>query len=233
MDTFDASRKHDDSKSRQHAFPTTPRTDVFSKPASSPGHSPYPSAASNSAREARLQSSSPVPCLSPAHLPFVRIRIATSDIKTTDKGKEVVSFNIDVSLVLPYEVEPGTKMPPTSWRVEKTLADVVALDSAIRAHASRSERQTILSPPEKSLFKDHSPARSDQRKAVLEQYLQSLVAAPMRDKDALCHFFNTDLTRDRSAVNPASGEMEGWLTKKGRGFSGGWLVSPCLLITRS
>lgn len=178
-------------------------------------------------RDQRRNTPSPrPPALTMSLLPFVRVRVPTSNIRTNDKGKEVVSFDIDVALSAPSPAQETT-----TWRIEKTVADINALDAAMRTSASKSERHAFLPPPDKSLFKDHSPARSDHRKAVVEQYLQTLLATPMKDKDALCQFFNTDVVAERLRTNPSSGEMEGWLTKKGRGFTGGWLVR-LVLMTR-
>jgi len=58
---------------------------------------------------------------------------------------------------------------------------------------------------------------------VLERYLQTLLALSLRDRTAICAFFNSDIVPD--AVQPSTtGAMAGWLTKRGRNF-GGWQVS--------
>jgi RalA-binding protein 1 len=57
--------------------------------------------------------------------------------------------------------------------------------------------------------------------AVLQKYLQSLVAVPLQDKTDICNFLQSNILRDRDApvANPAY--KAGYLTKKGR-WVGNW-----------
>ncbi|ORY90204.1 hypothetical protein BCR35DRAFT_134853 [Leucosporidium creatinivorum] len=137
-----------------------------------------------------------------------------------DKGKEIVTFLVDVSVSVPPEVDPERQGGVAAWRVEKYYSDVLALDSNVKSKTSRQESKSIGALPDKSLFKDHAPHKSDQRKMVLERYLQTLLALSLRDRTAICAFFNSDIVPD--AAQPSStGAMAGWLTKRGRNF-GGW-----------
>lgn len=111
--------------------------------------------------------SPPRPTLAPAFLPFTTVRVGSSSIKTNERGKEVVTFVIDVTVTIPAEVDPAGKGGTAGWRIEKTHGDVTNLDSAVRAKSSRQEGKSIGSLPDKSLFKDHSPHKSDQRKVSM------------------------------------------------------------------
>ncbi|GAA5914040.1 hypothetical protein JCM6882_001831 [Rhodosporidiobolus microsporus] len=179
--------------------------------------------------------------LTPLLLPQTRVRVGSSNIKMNEKNKEVISFVIDV-VVSPSPSPPETSSSDggaeagaaggSEWRVEKMYSDVLALDAAVKSRTSRAESRSMASLPDKSLFKDHAPHKSDQRKAVLERYLQTLVSIPLRDRTAICAFFNSDvLPSSSSSGSFGSGftsgggadgtPTSGWLTKRGRNF-GGW-----------
>ncbi|BGP28341.1 Rho GTPase activating protein [Rhodotorula toruloides] len=162
------------------------------------------------------------PVLTPSLLPFARVRIASSNIRMNEKHKEVISFVIEVELSLPSSPSDidGPAGSTVRWRVEKLYSDILALDSAVKNKTNRQETKNMTSLPDKSLFKDHAPHKSDQRKAVLERYLQTLVSLPLRDRSAVCAFLNSDIASDPPSPS-SSGPMAGWLTKRGRAF-GGW-----------
>ncbi|KAK4702174.1 RalA-binding protein 1, partial [Phenoliferia sp. Uapishka_3] len=162
------------------------------------------------------------PTLYPAFFPFTRIRITSSNIKPKDKGKEIVSFLADVTVTVPPESDPDGLGGKASWRIEKPYSDFVALDAAVRGKkVNKSELKSLGSLPDKTFFKDHAPYKSDQRKTILERYLQTLLLAPLRDRTAVCAFFNSDVTEEPTALPGSAGGIEGWLTKRGRNF-GGW-----------
>ncbi|GAA5854159.1 hypothetical protein JCM9279_002855 [Rhodotorula babjevae] len=173
------------------------------------------------------------PSLTPAQLPQARVRVTSSNIRLSERGKEVVSFVVDVELPSSSSTsssssssaaaaDPAAAGDPLRWRVEKKYADVLALDAAVRNKASRSEAKNLASLPDKNLFKDHAPHKSDQRKALVERYLQTLVALSLKDRSPVCTFLTSDVVAE-SPTTPSSahGAMEGWLTKRGRNF-GGW-----------
>lgn len=83
-----------------------------------------------------------------------QVNVVGSHIRANDRGKEVLSFSIEVSLA---EKE-------SSWKVEKLYSDVLALDSKIRARLSRSNAKKLAHLPDSKLFKDNAPAKVDQRK---------------------------------------------------------------------
>ncbi|GAA5930392.1 hypothetical protein JCM3775_004380 [Rhodotorula graminis] len=165
------------------------------------------------------------PSLTPAQLAHARVRVASSNIRLSERGKEVVSFVVDVELPASSPSSSSAEaasVDASRWRVEKKHADVLALDAAVRSKASRSEAKGLASLPDKNLFKDHAPHKSDQRKALVERYLQTLVAIPFKDRSPICAFLTSDVVVE-SPTTPSSahGSMEGWLTKRGRNF-GGW-----------
>jgi RalA-binding protein 1 len=125
------------------------------------------------------------PVLTSPLLPFAQIRVVSSSLRITERHKELVSFRIAISLASApaSELEAAaaaaptpssssssmsdTQRPgavPTNWRVEKSWIDLQALDAQVRSKANRQESKGLSGLPDKSLFKDHAPQRSDQRK---------------------------------------------------------------------
>ncbi|KIK81295.1 hypothetical protein PAXRUDRAFT_832952 [Paxillus rubicundulus Ve08.2h10] len=140
-----------------------------------------------------------------------RLTVSHSSIKANDRGKEVLSFEI--------EVDPGNSKEP--WKVEKLYSDVLALDQRLRAVVGKGVSKKIAALPEGKLWRDHAPAKSDQRKAALEVYLQSLINLPVKNKNEVIAFFTTDIVRDTKKPVVQAGYKEGYLTKRGKNF-GGW-----------
>lgn len=87
-------------------------------------------------------------------LKTTRIMVSHSWIRPNDRGKEVLSFEI--------EVDPGKSKEP--WKVEKLYSDVLGLDHRLRAVVGKSVTKKIATLPEGKLWRDHAPAKSDQRK---------------------------------------------------------------------
>ena len=162
-----------------------------------------------------------VPSLAAHLLGFTRVKVNTSNIKVNERGKEVISFIVDVAINLPPSVDPNQPNGASvRWKVEKMYSDILLLDSAIKSKTNRQETKSIGSLPDKSLFKDHAPHKSDQRKSVLERYLQTLLSIQLRDRRSLVDFFNTDLYVPDNDPAHSNEPMSGWLTKKGRAFQG-------------
>ncbi|GAA5869996.1 hypothetical protein JCM3774_004333 [Rhodotorula dairenensis] len=182
------------------------------------------------------------PVLTPALLPHAQPRVVSSSLRMNDRHKETVWFQIAISLASapPPELEAAAaafvapsspaspflsdppRPVPTSWRIEKSWTELQALDAQVRSKANRQEGKSLASLPDKSLFKDHAPQRSDQRKGTVERYLQTLTTISLRDKSAVCAFLTSDIVTEGSSVASTSNSAkEGWLTKKGRAF-GGW-----------
>jgi RalA-binding protein 1 len=59
-------------------------------------------------------------------------------------------------------VDPGNRKE--TWKVEKLYSDVLSLDQRIRASVGKGVGKKIASLPEGKLWRDHAPAKVDQRK---------------------------------------------------------------------
>ncbi|OCH91024.1 RhoGAP-domain-containing protein [Obba rivulosa] len=146
-----------------------------------------------------------------ADLPHTSINVVTSTIRPNDRGKEVLSFVV--------AIDPGHGK--SGWRVEKLYSDVLSLDARIRTSVGRSLGKKMASLPEGKMWRDHAPARVDQRKNALELYLRSLIALPVKNKDEIIAFLTSDIVREASKPVSQAGYKEGYLTKRGKNF-GGW-----------
>ena len=87
-------------------------------------------------------------------LKTTHVTVSHSSIRPNDRGKEVLSFEI--------EVDPGNGKEP--WKVEKLYSDVLGLDHRLRAILGKGVSKKIATLPEGKLWRDHAPAKSDQRK---------------------------------------------------------------------
>ncbi|KIY52893.1 RhoGAP-domain-containing protein, partial [Fistulina hepatica ATCC 64428] len=151
-----------------------------------------------------------LPLLS-SDLPHTTVTVFNSFVRPNDRGKEVLSFVV--------MVDPGNGKP--SWKVEKMYSDVLTLDQRVRSSVGKSVNRKIASLPEGRLWKDHAPARVDQRKAVLQNYFQSLISLPVKKNDEVIAFFTSDILREAKQPVMQVGHKEGYLTKRGKNF-GGW-----------
>ncbi|KAF5383730.1 hypothetical protein D9615_003689 [Tricholomella constricta] len=151
-----------------------------------------------------------LPLLS-SDLPHTTITVSHSFVRPNDRGKEVLSFVVFV--------DPGKGKE--GWRVEKMYSDVLGLDQRIRNAVGKSMGKRIASLPEGKLWRDHAPAKVDQRKAVLENYLQMLINLPVKENNEVIAFFTSDIVRETKQPVMQVGHKEGYLTKRGKNF-GGW-----------
>ncbi|KAJ7050578.1 hypothetical protein C8F01DRAFT_1178873 [Mycena amicta] len=150
-----------------------------------------------------------LPLLS-SDLPTTTVTVSHSFVRPNDRGKEVLSFVVYIA--------PGSK---EGWKVEKLYSDVIALDQRVRNNVGKSVGKKMVTLPEGKLWKDHAPAKVDQRKAILETYLQALVNLPVKNNDEVIAFFTSDIIRDYKQPVMQAGHKEGYLTKRGKNF-GGW-----------
>ncbi|KAI0285911.1 hypothetical protein BGY98DRAFT_944001 [Russula aff. rugulosa BPL654] len=149
--------------------------------------------------------------LLPYDLPHTRINVTNSSIRPNDRGKDVLSF-----VVL---VDPGNQKEP--YMVEKLYSDVLGLDQRIRSRYGKNIHKKIPHLPDGKLWKDHAPSRVDQRKAVLEQYVQTLINLPVKSNDEIIAFLTSDVIKETNKPVAREGYKEGYLTKRGKNF-GGW-----------
>ncbi|PWN88189.1 hypothetical protein FA10DRAFT_268403 [Acaromyces ingoldii] len=194
---------------------------------------PSPMAA-NFARSARTMSveslGGSAPRLDASRLANARLSVAGSNLRSNERGREVISFYIAIDVgAVPSKASSsrgGNVSPshPQSWRVEKLYSDVLALDARLKQKHGKTAAKRIGSAqlPDRTLFKDHAPSKVDQRKAILDAYLQNLLAISLPDKDDLCTFLCTDVVPTKLR-DPQAMTKEGFLTKKGQNM-GRWVT---------
>ncbi|KAJ7763700.1 RhoGAP-domain-containing protein, partial [Mycena olivaceomarginata] len=169
-----------------------------------------------------LQPQRPPP-LQPQRLPnastvpasFRALPLLSTDLPHTNVN---VSHSFEVLSFVVY-VDPGNNKE--GWKVEKMYSDVLALDQRVRNSVGKNVGKKMASLPEGKLWKDHAPAKVDQRKAILETYLQALVNLPVKNNDEVIAFFTSDIVREYKQPVMQAGHKEGYLTKRGKNF-GGW-----------
>lgn len=138
---------------------TSPTTSTMSTPPPNYPSAPPPQA--QPPKMARTQSSQTTttlapPKLTPYDLGTAIILVPLSHIRANDRGKEVLSFVIEVALDQMAERE--------GWKIEKLYSDVLALDVRVRQVLGRSALKKIAPLPDAKLFKDNAPSKVDQRK---------------------------------------------------------------------
>ena len=101
-----------------------------------------------------------LPLLS-SDLPHTNIIVSHSFVRPNDRGKEVLSFIVFV--------DPGNGKE--GWKVEKMYSDVLGLDQRVRSSVGKGVGKKIVNLPEGKLWKDHAPAKVDQRKASCARLL--------------------------------------------------------------
>ncbi|KAL0073599.1 hypothetical protein F4703DRAFT_1896349 [Phycomyces blakesleeanus] len=151
----------------------------------------------------------------------ISIKVVGSNIKTNDRGKEVISFTISVGKKHPGPEDESQLYEEYEelWRVEKLYSDFLGLDSKLKTQRNRAIAGRIGKLPDKALFATNAPSKVDLRKHALELYLQHIVSLPMEDITDLCNFLSTNvIERETFRI---SGHKEGFLTKRGKNF-GGW-----------
>ncbi|KAJ3197539.1 hypothetical protein HK101_002842 [Irineochytrium annulatum] len=171
----------------------------------------------------------------------VQIHVLSSTLLGGEKGRgDIVSFSFGVR---------GGQAGAGGWIIEKTYADVAALDHKLRTTVNRAVIAKVGKPPERSLFTTLNPAKSDQRRVALELFLQRVIDVLPDSKDVIEFVTtnvasgagglgNTSVVGNATAGAPAGGAMEsteksppstkknsaikeGYLVKKGKNF-GGW-----------
>ncbi|KAI1313433.1 hypothetical protein EDD11_002641 [Mortierella claussenii] len=157
------------------------------------------------------------------NLEFVSVLVVGSNIKTNDKGKELLTFLVSLGQeVQGTEGATSHKEDDELWRIEKQYIDFMNLDSRLRVTQSRNIINNLPRLPDKSLFSTHAPSKVDARKIALEQYLQQLTSLRIKDTRDLCEFLSTNVVeRGQRKEGQEAGWREGYLTKRGKNF-GGW-----------
>ncbi|KAG9083902.1 hypothetical protein FS749_005646 [Ceratobasidium sp. UAMH 11750] len=153
------------------------------------------------------------PRLTPFDMTTAAITVPMSHIRANERGKEVLSFVIEIAL------DPGAGRE--GWKIEKLYSDVLALDVKVRQLLGRSALKRIAPLPDAKLFKDNAPSKVDQRKAMLQAYLRTVLQAPWKNAVDVTAFFTSDVISHARAPISHPGYKEGYLTKRGKNF-GGW-----------
>ncbi|KAL0565673.1 Rho GTPase activating protein [Marasmius crinis-equi] len=192
------------SPSYLYQYPSTTRT-----PQKSPPPSPQEQTLQTSISSA-IDAFCALPLLS-SDLPHTKISISRPFIRPNYRGKEVLSFLV--------HVDPGRGKE--GWKVKRMYKDVLDLDSRVRASVAKEVGKKIMVLPEGKLWRDHAPAKADQRKAVLESYFQTLIDLPVEINEEVIEFFTTDIVKETMQPVMQAGHKEGYLTKRGKNF-GGW-----------
>ncbi|KAK0231905.1 hypothetical protein EDD85DRAFT_118921 [Armillaria nabsnona] len=153
----------------------------------------------------------PVFCALPlllADLPWTTINVSHSFVRPNDHGKEVLLFMV--------EVNPGGGKGV--WKVKKMYSDFLNLDQRVRNSISKGVGEKIVKLPKGKLWKDRAPAKVDQQKAVLQNYLQTLIKLTVKNNDEVIAFFTSDIMRETKQPVMQGRHKEGYLTKCGRNF---------------
>lgn len=187
-------------------------------------------ARSPSSKKSKDATKKPVlaPRLDSMLLRVASIKIQGTNYRSLDRGKDAISFFITVEILHPpaswglNSLASGEPAPPTFWTIEKSYSNIVGLDAKQRNKVGKKAAQRLAPLPDKALFKDDAPAKVDQRKALLEIYLQSLMVLDLPDKDEVCTFLCTDVVPSQIR-DPASTSKTGFLTKKGQNL-GRWVT---------
>ncbi len=114
------------------------------------------------------------------------IDVISSAVRLNQKNKEYTVYIIAV-----YTQDPSQSSSPDNesmerlelWRIEKRYSDLLELHERIKNGMGRDMMMRYglgKQPPQKTLFTSHSglaPSKSDQRRSVLERYINSVVVA--------------------------------------------------------
>jgi RalA-binding protein 1 len=168
--------------------------------------------------------------LSASALPYTTVTVPSCAIVTNESGREVLRFRISVAInPPPFSSERRAQQhdgggPLTSnrseWKVDKLFSDFLALDLSVRKKLSGGNRKEakvrgIVSLPEAKAFKGVEMGKVDQRKNLLEAYLQSILHARLPEKDDFCYFLSTNVVSPSSEREPCALAKEGYLARRG------------------
>jgi len=117
-------------------------------------------------------SSASPPRLHPSWLPGTHVRILGSNIRSNERGKDVLSFLICVYPPTSYAHNQSAE----EWKLEKMYSDVLALDASVRSALGRSQAKKLPPLPDAKLFKDNAPAKVDQRRVSCPSSVPSFCA---------------------------------------------------------
>ncbi|KAL1925300.1 uncharacterized protein VTP21DRAFT_183 [Calcarisporiella thermophila] len=147
----------------------------------------------------------------------VNVRVVGTGLRAIERGKEKLCFVISVLRIS----DPHTGAEEELWRVEKLYSDFIALDAKLKKQENKAIVNRIGKLPDKSMFSSYAPTIVEQRKILLERYLQHIISLPLRDPGEICAFLSSDVVEQKKRQPLMAGQKEGYLTKRGKSF-GGW-----------
>lgn len=169
--------------------------------------------------------------LPPNALPSIYIKTWSSRLKPSRQSYLQPKHQDAESSVLTLAVYERSDKKQL-WRVEKTVASLVLLDTQIKSVSTFRDRL-----PDKALFTGHSPAKIDARRTAVDVYFDRMLESIETETAAkvLCRFLSTDALAAEGGdyfngsvdIRPdtpvARGRIQkaGFLTKRGKNF-GGW-----------
>lgn len=108
----------------------------------------------------------PQPRLDNTLLRQCSVKVSGTNLRTNDRGREVISFFLTVELAGP--------LPPfasSRWKIEKLYSDVLALDAKLKHKHGKVgvKKMSQATLPDKGLFKDHAPSKVDMRKVSVSR----------------------------------------------------------------
>ncbi|ORE11381.1 RhoGAP-domain-containing protein [Rhizopus microsporus var. microsporus] len=143
----------------------------------------------------------------------VFIDVVSSTVFIDEKGKGTPVFTISV-----YQKNNDVKNE--IWKIEKTLNDIQMLDKQLK-ESNPAHGSLLKKLPEKPLLNAHAPAKVDERKRIIEEYLQHAVSLRCINETSLLEFLNSSIIGDASQKKCSI--KEGYLTKKRKNI-GGWIL---------
>ncbi|KAK0879934.1 Rho GTPase activating protein [Friedmanniomyces endolithicus] len=169
--------------------------------------------------------------LPPNALPSIYIKTSSSRMKPS-RQSYIAPKHENESPVLTLAVYERSDSKQL-WRVEKTVAALVLLDTQIKSACGFRDRL-----PDKALFTGHSPAKIDARRAALDFYFDRMLDSLENEKAAriACKFLSSNAlgaeagdyfnnarpdARPDTPVAKHRTQRAGYLTKRGKNF-GGW-----------
>ncbi|KAI9650120.1 Rho GTPase activating protein [Ciborinia camelliae] len=194
--------------------------------------SPTPSHFGNVIYKGLVTEEYPDLLLPPNALPSIDVRVASSRLKPS-RATLMFPANLESDPVFTLAVfarSDGKEL----WRVEKDSASLVRLDQILKKCPTFTART-----PDKYLFSGHSPAKIDDRRTALDNYLDEVLNTELDTESALeiCRYLSSNTmephaddltpgsdTGSESPVKTGPGGRplkNGYLTKKGKNF-GGW-----------
>ena len=106
-------------------------------------------------------------------LDLVQIEVINSALKAGDRSnREMVHFLIRVKVHKPKDTraESFQSGKLAAWLIEKAWIDVQSLDLAVKTKNPKGLTKKLPPLPDRNLFRDHAPARVDQRKVSSSEF---------------------------------------------------------------